>query len=693
MSLPLSSDANQLAVLLTTLTQPNTEAIRHAETLLKPILKDARSVSPLVEVLAAREVQPDAVRHVAGVLLRKRLSSHYQELPLDFRNSIKEQILVIMSSEPNRSVRNAAVGVAAALCKADASLQETERNNNNADTPVNAVHSVMPWPQLFIFLSAASQDTNMDARELAYLLLVELTDTVASYLSPQFSSMAQLFYQSLTSPNEVTKVKIACIKALGTLLSYLSDEDTTIQPFAALIPQLLIVSRQLQQKGGEDDVISTVLDVLYDLAFCPSPAVTSHLQDILLFALGCLVDTQLEMNVRDSSSLVISAFAESKAKSLGKNQPLLAALLDALFTIIENSKESAAGALFANNPTWKDDFDNHRQPSTDSREFKHDDGNEDNDDEDYDEDSPNEVSMAQGTLDMLACEIPSKFIFQPIMTRVLTRLPSVHAHHRKAAMACLGVSIEGCSEPMINHLKDILPHVLRACSDPDSQVRECASFSLGQLSEHCQPDILDHSHDILPIVFSLLDDSITAVQVTSLYVLEMFCEKLDPASVRPYLDSLVRKLCHILETTSKRSLQEMALSALAATAVAAEEEFTQYMNPVAELIGRLMTIRDEKMHSLRGRALECMGHMAIAVGKDSFRPYFPDTMKCACEGLTFDNTELHEYAYALFCNLAKVMESEFSPCLGELIPHLIAVVNQDESAFETVEKDNQVSIS
>ena len=56
-SSPLSEDAVQLSALLVALTQPNTEAIRSAEATLKPILKDVRSVSPLMEVLSARNTQ------------------------------------------------------------------------------------------------------------------------------------------------------------------------------------------------------------------------------------------------------------------------------------------------------------------------------------------------------------------------------------------------------------------------------------------------------------------------------------------------------------------------------------------------------------------------------------------------------------------------------------------------------------
>lgn len=49
--------AAQLATLLAALTQPDTNAIREAEVALKPLLKDSRSVPPLVEVLKSRGTQ------------------------------------------------------------------------------------------------------------------------------------------------------------------------------------------------------------------------------------------------------------------------------------------------------------------------------------------------------------------------------------------------------------------------------------------------------------------------------------------------------------------------------------------------------------------------------------------------------------------------------------------------------------
>jgi len=633
-------DVNQMAALLMALTQPDTETIRQAEVALKPILRDERSIPALMEVLKGRGVQPNAVRHVAAVLLRKRVGGHYAKMDRATKSQVQASILLVLAHEPERAVRGGVIGVAATVCK----LEDNE------------------WPELWQFIAAAAQDPHPDARELAFWLLQEMTETVGLYLKPQFANMAEtLFASALTDVDP--KVQKAAVKALGQLMSYLADEPD-IEVFVALLPGVLQVANRCVQQH-DDDTVATVLDVLYDLAYSPSPAVNAQLTDMVQFCLICVASADLEMGVRDSAALVIATLAEAKPKQFGKEEALMSSVLDTLFLLIENSPESAAGALLESNPAWKEDMDLEA------------------------EDSPTETSMAQGTLDMLACEIPKKYIFQPVMSRCIARLQSPVVGARKAGIAGLGVIAEGCAEPLREHLADVMPHVFSAAADAESQVRECACFALGQLSEHCQPEVLAYSSQILPIVFALLDDTTVSVQATSCYVLEMFCERLEPDAVRPLLDPLVRKLAAMLESSTKRSVQEMAVAALAATAVAAEEEFTPYVGGVAALMTKLMLLQEERLYSLRGRALECMGHIAIAVGKQTFRPYFTGTMQCACDGLATDSTDLHEFAYAAFANLAKVMGEEFAPVLPELVPHLIKVIGADEGTVEKAQEEAQ----
>lgn len=667
----MSEDAAKLATLLSALTQPNTEGIRAAELALKPLLKDARSVPALVEVLKSRGTQPDAVRQIASIVLRKRLPGHWSKFDKPTRTALKTEVLAILATEPERSVRNGTVGVAASICKLECG-GGAAGGDAGAGAAAVTTDGGDAWPELFHFIASAASDANPDARELSFLLLSEMTETIGLHLKPQFPSMATLFANALTDSE--TRVQNSSVKALGSLLSYLADEQE-VEIFAALIPPIIGVADACRKRSDEDTV-ATTLDVLYDLSYSPSPAVAVHLHSIVTFCLTSMADANLEMQVRDSAALVIATQAESKPKTFGKDEALLSGVLECLFNLIENSNESAAGALFESNPAWREDVAEERG---ESGEY---------DPDDLDElDSPTETSMAQGTLDMLSCELPKRYIFQPVVTRCVTRLTSPHPHHRKAGIACLGVCAEGCAEPLREHLAEVMPHVLNAAADQDPQVRECACFALGQLSEHCQPEILGYSARILPVVFALLDDTTVAVQATSCYVLEMFCERLEPEGVRPLLDNLVRKLAAMLESTTKRSVQEMAVAALAATAVAAEEEFVPYVSGVAVLMNRLMGLTEERMYTLRGRALECMGHMAIAVGKESFRPYFAPTMACACEGLTYDSTDLHEFAYAVFANLAKVMGEEFAPVLGELVPHLVKVIGADEGQLEQADEE------
>lgn len=706
------NEVAHMIALLQCLTEPDTATIRHAEAQLKPVLKQAASMAILWAVVVLPHPQQHSshtqstntnntgVRHSATLVLRKRLPAHFgRSMDAPTQLAWQTSVLQALAVEPVRPVRTGLCGVAAALAAcagSSTSSDDTANTNNTTNTNSHTLY-------LEFVAAANANHHDVNARELSFLLLSEMTDTVGNHWRAHAPALAQLYQTALTTnsntatpPTNNTNVQKAAVRALGQLLSYWAD-DPEMDTMAPLLPSLLHVAAQhvhtvsvnhnsnnnnVADEDDEDtELISTVLDVLYDLAYSSSTALLPQVPVTLEFALSCLTCKALPLRVRDAAALVIATTAEAKPKTLGRQTALLGRILDALFQLMQDSHASAAGALFESNPAWRADLLDGNQNE-----------NDDDDDDDKD-DAPTETSMAQGTLDMLACEIPKKFIWHPCLRRCVERMKAEHdPMARKAGVAGLGVIAEGCAEPLTAALPDIMPLVLQACADPAPPVRECACFCLGQISEHCQPDILSYSQQILPTVFALLDDQSVAVQATSCYVLEMFCERLEPAAVRPVLDPLVKKLAYMLEQpTQKRSVQEMAVAALAATAVAAEAEFAPYVAGVATLLTPFLTYTTvnnsaggaaSNHYSLRGRALECMGHMAIAVGRDPFRPYFAPTMQCAMEGLRLDSTDLQEFAYAVFANLAKVMKDEFAPALPDLVPFLIQVIQQEDGQFE-----------
>ncbi|CAM9263097.1 unnamed protein product [Choristocarpus tenellus] len=73
-----------------------------------------------------------------------------------------------------------------------------------------------------------------------------------------------------------------------------------------------------------------------------------------------------------------------------------------------------------------------------------------------------------------------------------------------------------------------------------------------------------------------------------------------------------------------------------------------------------------------------MGHIALGVGKDHFKPYTDICIAQAVEGLKIASTELHEYSYTFFANLAKVLGEDMKDYVGQLLPHLLGEIQESD---------------
>jgi importin-4 len=248
---------------------------------------------------------------------------------------------------------------------------------------------------------------------------------------------------------------------------------------------------------------------------------------------------------------------------------------------------------------------------------------------------------------------------------------------RKAGCAVLGIICEGCSDTIRESLPQILPHLLEAVADHEYYVRESACFALGQFSEHCQPEILYHHQSILPVLFGALGDDRPTVQGTSCYVLENFCENLQPHTLAPFLPQLMERLGQVLANQNKVT-QEMALAAIAATAVASEHNFLPYADSIVTILRDILFVSEPEMFNIRGRGLECLGHIAVAIGVEHFSPYHDMGLQAAMQGIHIGEDSLKEYSYTYIANCAKVMKNAFDQHLETLVPHLLEVISESE---------------
>ena len=80
--------------------------------------------------------------------------------------------------------------------------------------------------------------------------------------------------------------------------------------------------------------------------------------------------------------------------------------------------------------------------------------------------------------------------------------------------------------------------------------------------------------------------------------------------------------------------------------------------------------------------MDALGTFAEAVGKDVFRPFFPEMMKHAFTGIETGNSRLKECSFLFFGVMARVFEEEFAPYLPNVVPVLMESLKQDEKVQE-----------
>ncbi len=99
-----------------------------------------------------------------------------------------------------------------------------------------------------------------------------------------------------------------------------------------------------------------------------------------------------------------------------------------------------------------------------------------------------------------------------------------------------------------------------------------------------------------------------------------FCEKFKASTLQQYLPSLLGALHTLLKENRKQYVTEQVVTAIASVAGCAEKYFTEYYDlfmPILKDI--LMLAKGEEQTMLRGKAMECISLIGIAVGKEKFR--------------------------------------------------------------------------
>ncbi len=677
----------QLDAALAGLLTPDNRVIKQSRAFLIHFLRQPGCVAGLLsrvappghaQASAASQASANpGVRQVAAVLLHKVVNKHWGRLDAASRQLVQTSLLHLLTQEPEPLVRRAIGSVVSRLAK----------------------HLLPGWTDMLQLIQACAAQADPQFRAQAMLLLYQSAEPVGDTLDAQFPGLAQLYAAALRDQD--VRVRVMALKACAALVAYVS-KDKAVLAFQPLVPMMHAVVRECADpRLGEDTAAALGLECFVDLAVSPAPGVLKgHVGRLARFALELGTNRGCDLMLRDAALQVVIVLSEAKPRTIAKLAGSAGAAAAAAGS--PGARAGGAGGFVAECVTAM--FQMCMEVEGDTP-LDLDRGGVD-DDEDLDEDdegadrTPSTVALF--CLDRLAIALPNKYVFPVARDAALAGIGSGRPKAVAAALFALGNIAEGCSGALVEALPQLLPLMLPCANHADQRVRGALCHCLSMFATYIDEGLLEldaYVTQILEMVLGLLrSDPRPYTRGKCLYLLEMLCEKTDRAFLteRGYLEPTMTTATAFLnqplqgfqppahtaanaQTPQQRQLelqrqamdiQRKAIAVICSLAISCGRAFAPYVDRVFAKLRALSDDPHEARITLRGEAIQCIGHLAAAAGPQAFGPAVMDCMQVASRCLQCDDPELHEYVFNFFGSVAECLGPAFKPFLEQLVPLL-----------------------
>ena len=245
-----------------------------------------------------------------------------------------------------------------------------------------------------------------------------------------------------------------------------------------------------------------------------------------------------------------------------------------------------------------------------------------------DEEDDSNAVVGESSLDRLSCALGGKTVLSYILTTVQTMLQNPDWRYRHAGLMALSATAEGCHKEMSAILDDLVNGILVFLKDSHPRVRYAACNALGQMSTDFQGIFQKKFHaKVIPGLLSILDDHDNPrTQAHGGAALVNFSEDCPSRLLVEHLPQIIDKLEQVLSRKyqelihhNRKLVLEQIVTTLAAIADTVEKEFSPYYDrfmPQLKYLFKNAVSPDYRM--LRGKTMECISLIGLAVGKEKF---------------------------------------------------------------------------
>lgn len=495
------------------------------------------------------------------------------------------------------------------------------------------------WQDLPNFLVQAATSNSVSDRTVGIYILYTLFETLDSLFADKMSDLFTLFSRTIQDP-ESAEVRATTLLAVGRMTEIIDGEDKqSVKAFRAILPSMVTVLQETVNNDDSDHA-KQAFETFQTLLILEPNLISKNISDLLEFMVQLGTNQSIDDDYRVMAlSWVMTCvrYRRNKIKSLKIGPVLVRAML-------------TVGA--------------------------------EEDSESQDEDCPSR--LAYRCIDTLSTSLPPSHVYEPLLQNAEQMLRSPEAGHRKSALICMGVGMEGAVDYVSQKIEQILPAIVHGLKDSDATVQRAALLALGQMADELPTEIAEQHAQLLPLVFDLMHSQGDKVGKSATSALEALLEGLEKEDILEYLPRLMSSFFAILHGNSVDiEVKTTVVAAIGSAAHSAQEAFVPYFSDTMNLLAPFLALKDttEEME-FRGVVTDTLGAISGAVGKDQFAPYTEAVARAAYEGLQLNQPRLRECGFVFFSILARVLERDFAPFIAMIVPALLKSLEQDEMGDE-----------
>ena len=490
------------------------------------------------------------------------------------------------------------------------------------------------WDDLFKFVMQFSQSENVADQELALLLLSVIIEYLGKDdIKEHFDNISLILLGAIKSQQpSIVDFGITCINNIAKATSNVK----VLKWIQQMLPDILNTLTD-----DNEDRIQLVLDCLISLVEYKG-LLTPQLVNIMEGAIKICANTEYRLETRSRAIAFFEFLPMNNTKTLKKKKELLNRIVSTLMKI-----------------SWEPENE-------------------------YPEDTVTPNSYALFSIKSFGVHMHKPIIFPIIIKNINACIQSTVVNERKAGIELLGLICEsdGCLDPIKDHIDEITEVIVKCLYDESIEVKSTTAETVGMFSENVS-EFLDKVDIVVPALVNtirFLENHDLPLQ-KALHALHTFVNGAEYSKITNIMKDLIPVLLVYLEPKPSNTIgvQKWTMEIISSIVIAADKEIEEYFDILMGPWESIYKNTPAKEGELKSQALDTIGHLAKAVGRERFTPYLEYYTQEALKTITDeDNHWLRETSFSYLCSISKFMREEMASIIPVIVTASLFTINRDD---------------